>query len=83
MLGVPEVCTRRCDPTELFPVLSQVRARLAPDPRRRPALDSRMRVRSSRDARRGFHRASTSGNVASGYSACARRVRLLCRYTCS
>jgi hypothetical protein len=27
--GVPEVCTRRWDPTELFPILSQIRARLA------------------------------------------------------
>jgi hypothetical protein len=46
-------------------------------------LDSRMRVRPSWDARRGFHRASTSGNVDLGYSASARRVMRHRHHRCS
>ena len=45
-------------------------------------LDRNQQVRSSRDARHGFHRASTSGQVALGYSASARRVMPHCHHTC-
>jgi len=56
-----------------FPYLARVTHAWRTDPRRWPAPDSGMRVRSSRDARRGLHRASTRGNVDSGYSASAHR----------
>ena len=49
-----------------FPSLARFADAWRTDPRRSPALDSGMRVRSSRNARRGFHRARTSGNVALG-----------------
>jgi hypothetical protein len=42
-----------------FPYLTRVAHAWRTDPWRWPALDSRMRVRSSRNAQRGFHRAST------------------------
>ena len=54
------VHTRRCGPTELFPVLSQIRARLEHGYAALAALDSGMRVRPSWDARHGFHHARTS-----------------------
>jgi hypothetical protein len=53
------VHTRRCDPRFAHAWRN--------DPWRWPALDSGKRVRPSWDARCGFHRASTSGNVALGF----------------
>src|SRR5262249_5450485 len=60
---------------------NRLRFRTAAQPRRFPQPGRERRERA--DLARGTSRASTSGNVALGYSASARRVMLHCHHTCS